>query len=917
MAMHQQLLAEVVRPGDVFINVFPKHQKEIEEHKYPGDVQEILDPAEFTTRLCSCRAIISTRLHGIILGLHMGVPTFGAFHASYGNKVPELMLDVIRLPEQFLVINKSLNRGVVDLQVEAVRRLYVSRGRRAYIHDRLSEFHDQFEAHAKHVLFDVIGVERPVLSPSFSNGEGAKEMSPTASSFDKNAASVNAPSKGDGDDGGAVVTTKLVSGAAEGGDGSVPANGEEVEEERTASNMENAEQGTLRESAQGDGLLSNLGQETTPLNTPALSDGNPDLQKSADVSTPDGISASPGEDSVTLKAPVPEPASFTIISPGQEGSMAGVLLANQSAFKNPTEDEQEEIIYEAKKTHTAAAATDNAAAALMSSVETESDNPKTTMQDTDELDDLSARDAAPTAGISQPHAVILNNVPASGVVPETQNNNENPSAGGAATASAAYGSPDIGSGFSSKLPVVSRWADANKPPPTLEGDGGSIYFSAVNDYVAVILLLASIAFLALLPSLGGAVRRSSSEGGGLQTEAVVLGACSVHVQQELDARCKADSELGGAGFADRSSALAARAPSAGTMGNSSKMGAIASSSKMLFMLNFVIWVSLAMAFSAYAKAYLRETREPIGLVVLQGTVGVVVLCALGRLGTIDLYPGKDLTPAAARQVGLAAALHTAQALLTNFAVLVGGVAATNALKAMEPIAAALFSYFLLGKGCSSSRLASIFTIAAGIILFTSTASSSGSGGGGGAGGGTEGGRYSDRDSIGVSTIIIVGAVCCNALRNVVIKKGDPIPPQQTLFACSAVAGVVGVGMMLLRLSFSVMAELSSMGARGGENTRLSTSTSTSTSGGGAGGGNDWLRISGVNASLCFVGYNFASFNLLARLSPVGHAVGNSCKRVLVFAGGLLFLGEVMSARQLGGAVLALTGVLAYNVSGTR
>ena len=173
--MHQQLLAEVVRPGDVFINVFPKHQKEIEEHKYPGEVQEILDPAEFTTQLCSCRAIISTRLHGIILGLHMGVPTFGAFHASYGNKVPELMLDVIRLPEQFLVINKHLNRDIVDLQVEAVRRLYVSRGRRSYIHARLFEFHDQFEVHAKHVLHDVIGVERAVVV-SASGREGAEEV---------------------------------------------------------------------------------------------------------------------------------------------------------------------------------------------------------------------------------------------------------------------------------------------------------------------------------------------------------------------------------------------------------------------------------------------------------------------------------------------------------------------------------------------------------------------------------------------------------------------------------------------------------------------------------------------------------------------------------------------------------------------
>ena len=79
----------------------------------------------------------------------------------------------------------------------------------------------------------------------------------------------------------------------------------------------------------------------------------------------------------------------------------------------------------------------------------------------------------------------------------------------------------------------------------------------------------------------------------------------------------------------------------------------------------------------------------------------------------------------------------------------------------------------------------------------------------------------------------------------------------------------------------------------------------------------WLRMDGVNAALCFVGYNLASFNLLLRLSPVGHAVSNSCKDVLVSASGLLVLGEVMSVRQLGGTAVALAGVLAYNVAGTH
>ncbi|CAM9462535.1 unnamed protein product, partial [Hapterophycus canaliculatus] len=77
--MHQHLVAHVVRPGDVFVNVLPTHQEDIlRRNNYPGDVVQVFGSAEFTQRLCSCRAIVSARFHGVILGLHMGVPTFGA-----------------------------------------------------------------------------------------------------------------------------------------------------------------------------------------------------------------------------------------------------------------------------------------------------------------------------------------------------------------------------------------------------------------------------------------------------------------------------------------------------------------------------------------------------------------------------------------------------------------------------------------------------------------------------------------------------------------------------------------------------------------------------------------------------------------------------------------------------------------------
>ena len=178
--MHQQYITNVVRPGDVFVNVFPKHQDEIEVHDYPGKVETILDPFQFTNRLCSCRAIISTKMHGTILGLHMGVPTFAAFPVSSGNKVSELMLDILRLSEQLFLVNENLTRPVIDLEVQAVRQMYTNGGRRAFIHARLSQFYFDFECHAKHVLFDVIGEPRHESStPERAERETCKLYSTT------------------------------------------------------------------------------------------------------------------------------------------------------------------------------------------------------------------------------------------------------------------------------------------------------------------------------------------------------------------------------------------------------------------------------------------------------------------------------------------------------------------------------------------------------------------------------------------------------------------------------------------------------------------------------------------------------------------------------------------------------------------
>eukprot|EP00903_Cladosiphon_okamuranus_P011247 g10611.t1 len=155
---HKRFKKNLVKRGDRLINVFPKHQAEIEQFNYPEPVQEIVNPMEFAQRLCSCKAIISTRFHGVILGFHMGVPTFGALHVDSQNKVAELVMDTMSLPDQFFLIDDNLTREEVDRRVDTVRRLY-DEGRRGAIHDKLSLFNEEFLVEARD-MFDVVGIAR-------------------------------------------------------------------------------------------------------------------------------------------------------------------------------------------------------------------------------------------------------------------------------------------------------------------------------------------------------------------------------------------------------------------------------------------------------------------------------------------------------------------------------------------------------------------------------------------------------------------------------------------------------------------------------------------------------------------------------------------------------------------------------------
>ncbi|CBJ48453.1 hypothetical protein Esi_0002_0275 [Ectocarpus siliculosus] len=786
--MHQQLLGHVVRRGDVFINVFQEHQRAIEEHDYPGEILQILDPTEFMGRLCSCRAIVSTRLDGALLGLHMGVPTFGAFGSKVRNdEVRELMVDIMHLPEHYIAIDETLTREAVDLQVETVRRAYADQNRRALIHARLSAFSEDFRRQARDALFDIVGVQEQEQQEN--DNQDAKRQTQKA-----------------------LATATGIS----------------IKAAKTSSVPRAAERLVILSmlpSADETDESTRLG--VVPENSPTV-----DTAVKPGVLSLAAVSRSKTHASKRVLYSVARPT----IREEMEVSESQVLISHHRGRAEPP-----------------------------------SVGPGTIVSDTlsGKSEESADHDLVREAGLP-----ISTSGAASGL--------------GVLTAT--------GESVSMPMPTISRLSVA-------EATGGTSSVKLFkDDYVAVMLFILLIVGLALLPPR----RLPGRQCHGKLVAATTAGFVGQDsIDMELGSCTSSDSELSVVSEWTLPSPVRST-----TVANSVD----ATSSVIFLVLNFTIWVFLAVGFSGYCMAYLSHTHDPVGLLTLQGATGVAILLLLGLFAGLDFNfnPRLGLTPAAncqvgcaaARQTRLAALLHAGQTLLANAAVLVGGVDATNALSAAtEPVAATVLSYLLLGKTYSGLRLTALTTIVAGTLFLVFERKSDQGGGSSGSSG---------SNSLAVLTMT---AVCFSALRNVAIKGSPVPPPHQTLLACSVAATVVGVGLMLVRIICRRMDFLQRTGPGPDSALRIIES------GGGDGISNNhefstsWLRMDGVNAALCVVGCNLASFNLLARLSLIDHAIGSSCKRMLVFAGELFVLGKVMSVSQLGGTVVTFFGVLAFNIAG--
>ena len=698
--MHHVFSTRVVRRGDVLLNVFPKHQAEIEAYPYPSRVEQVMDPAEFATRLCECRAVVASRLHGAIIALQAGVPTIAVWPDAEGNKVPDLMKDVLGLPDQFLVVDNTFSRGSLMRKVKEVRKHY-SAGRRGRVFEKLDAIALRTRQQSARMLADVAHVQLP-------------ERVDTSIGTDS---------------GGFWRKMRSAHGSEENLEG----------EGRVATSLLEAANAPLGVEVKGEG-----------------------------------------------------PRAEGILSPWNR-------LTKSWRF--------------------------------------------------------GGRSSAPGVG-----------------------------------------------------DVVSY--------------AGSVYVA-----LAALIMIVALG----LPRLAYRSRRESRR---LQ-----------HVKASAFAF---DNEAGLLEDADESGTFEKKPPCGSQLGcNQFQIADFA-----FFGLNYVLWVVLAMGFNVCSKTYLRETGNPVALLAIQGWVGIIVLLAMNEIAGSRrrsfssqpapfspascpaTSPDSSSSPAPspssssaskarfsprssppwtgpswagkcglreAKRLGQgvwqAGLFHSGNAVLTSWSVLVGGVAATHALKALEPVAAAGFSRWLLGSSLPPGRAVGvvIIVLGLGILMVPHNVQRLAAGGGAHPPDGEQGASevfLVGGQDLALPAVLTACACCFVALRNVLLKKPDPPPPPPPLglLACTITGAAVG-SMALLVPWLPCSWEWA---------------------------GTPLLRTSGINAALCAVGYNLASFNLLSELSPVGHAVGNASKRILLFASGLFLLGEEgsMSARQLTGALVAFVGLASYNLAGT-
>lgn len=281
-----------------------------------------------------------------------------------------------------------------------------------------------------------------------------------------------------------------------------------------------------------------------------------------------------------------------------------------------------------------------------------------------------------------------------------------------------------------------------------------------------------------------------------------------------------------------------------------------------------VWYGFGAAANVYCKQFLQARGDALTLTLAQYLVGTAasaaVLLARGGGGAaLWAWPSR-------RQSALLALLALANGaghLATNGSMAAVAVSFAHTVKAAEPLFSVALAAALLGQALSRPLLAALLLITAGTALASAT-------------------------ELSYSHAGMAAAMASNVLfssRNAVAKLLQrPSGPSACAWAEDSVALFLllsGAGAALLLPPWAARQAL----------------------GGGGGGPTAPLLL----AAGCHCAYNLTSFLLLARVSPVTHAVANAMRRLFIIAVALLWFANPVTAANVAGTALACAGVLLY------
>ena len=285
---------------------------------------------------------------------------------------------------------------------------------------------------------------------------------------------------------------------------------------------------------------------------------------------------------------------------------------------------------------------------------------------------------------------------------------------------------------------------------------------------------------------------------------------------------------------------------------------------------FAGWYYFSIAFNVYQKALLKAVPMPWTVTALELLIGSALVAATWGVG---LKAPPKVTSSMLKPIGTLGMVHFLGNALTNVSLGKVAVSFTHTVKALEPVFSVGLSAAFLGVVPSVALVGSLVPIIVGVMIASATEVSFNMAG----------------------FLSAMGSNLTFQSRNVLSKlvmKGDEMK-QLDYFN---LLGVLTIASTMLAIPLALAFEGSKM--------NLPSIL--------AGG----MPLSAVcfnlfMAALCFQLYQQLSFEVLSRVNPVTHSVGNSLKRVVVIAASVLIFRNPVSATNIAGTALAIFGVIMY------